>query len=116
MVAATARMKTRRGQVVGYLEAEEGPHRATFFLEFTLIFAVVAMLLSLAAGFAVSRFLASDVRNSVLIAIGATLAALYVPLLILLRGSNTQRRQQASLAEREQDRVGPVENQPDPEP
>lgn len=40
--------------------------RPTFFLEFTAIFAVVALVLSLAAGFAVTGFLARDIRHKTL--------------------------------------------------
>ena len=53
----------KRGEVSGSLEAEERPRRHTFFQEFTLIFAAVALVLSLAAGFAVTRFVGNDIRN-----------------------------------------------------
>ena len=41
-------------------------HKRTLFLEFTLVFALVALVLVLAAGFAVTRYLASDIRATAL--------------------------------------------------
>ena len=48
------------------LEVGEEPRKPTFFLEFTLIFAAVALALSLAAGFALAGFLSQDIRNKTL--------------------------------------------------
>jgi putative nucleotidyltransferase with HDIG domain len=42
------------------------PRKRSFFLEFTAVYAAVALFLSLAAGLAVSSFLASDIRTTAL--------------------------------------------------
>ena len=59
--------------VIGKLAALAGVSRSaargrkrTLFLEFTVLFALVALVLVLAAGFAVTRFLASDIRATAL--------------------------------------------------
>ena len=67
--------------------------KRTFFLEFTVVFAVVALVLSLAAGFALTAFLGSDIRD---MSIGASLAIAYLaPAILVLR--RFIRRQQADL-------------------
>ena len=66
MVAAALRLNESKGQVVRFLETEERPRRATFFQEFTLIFAAVALVLSLAAVVAVTHFVGNDIRNRTL--------------------------------------------------
>ncbi len=48
------------------LEAGEETRKPTFFLEFTVIFAAVALALSLAAGFALAGFLSGDIRDKTL--------------------------------------------------
>lgn len=69
------------------------PRKRTFFLEFTVVFAVVAVVLVMAAGFALTRFLGSDIRD---MSIGASLAVAYLaPAILVLR--RTIRRQQADL-------------------
>ncbi len=59
--------------MIGKLAALAGVSRSaargrkrTLFLEFTVLFALVALVLVLAAGFAVTRFLASDIRATAL--------------------------------------------------
>ena len=87
------------GTAVG--EAAEAPVRSNVLVQFTVIFGVIAFLLSLSGWFAVTSFLSSDIQGiqkTVLISIGVTLAALYLTLALLVhRGSNTIRRQQNAL-------------------
>ena len=40
--------------------------RGSFFLQFTVIFALVALTVSLAAGFALGKFLGDEIRNETL--------------------------------------------------
>src|SRR3989337_518401 len=75
--------------------------RRTFFLEFTAVFAVAAIVISLVAGLALGGYLTSGIRidtatvqRSAFISIAASLAALYLVLVLLVRrGSNNIRRQ-----------------------
>ncbi len=67
--------------------------------KFSTVFAVVALLLTLAAGFAVTRFLGSDIAD---ISIGAALAVLYVALVILVRRGSIG-RQRADLQSQTQE-------------
>ncbi|MBI2914064.1 MAG: HD-GYP domain-containing protein [Chloroflexi bacterium] len=48
------------------MTAEERPRRPTFFLEFTAMFAAVALALSLAGGFAITHVVGNDIRNRTL--------------------------------------------------
>ena len=66
--------------------------RRTFFLEFTAVFTVAAIVITLVAGFALGGYLTSGVRTdtatiqgSTFIAVGAALAALYLVLALLVR-------------------------------
>src|SRR3970040_558920 len=79
--------------------------RSTFFLQCTAVFAVAAIIISLVAGLALGGYLTSGIRTdtgtvqrSAVIAIGASLAALYV--LLVRRGSNNMRRQQTEIEDR----------------
>jgi putative nucleotidyltransferase with HDIG domain len=91
--------------VKGLGEAMTRRRRSTFFLEFTAVFAVAAIVISLVAGFALGGYLTSGIRTdtatvqrSAFISIAAALAALYLILVILVRrGSDTIRRQQTDL-------------------
>ncbi len=49
-----------------FLGLEERPRKANFFLQFTIVFAIVALVLALAAGFAVTTFLRDDIREKTL--------------------------------------------------
>ncbi|HEU4759660.1 MAG TPA: HD domain-containing phosphohydrolase [Dehalococcoidia bacterium] len=62
----TAREGQAGPQAASRLEVGEEPRKRTFFLEFTAIFAAVALALSLAAGFALTGFLARDIRSKTL--------------------------------------------------
>ncbi len=59
----TVRGRNAGNAAAGLPEVDEGPRKPTFFLEFTAIFAAVALVLSLAAGFALTGFLAGDIRD-----------------------------------------------------
>jgi HD-GYP domain-containing protein (c-di-GMP phosphodiesterase class II) len=73
------------------------PHRGnSFFRRFSTIFAAVVLVLMVALGFAVAKFLGSDVRD---ISIGASLAIAYVGLLVLVRRRSI-RPQQADVQRR----------------
>lgn len=65
MAWALHRGKTKEsaGDLLGLGERRQRP---TFFLEFTALFAVLALVLTVAAAFAVTRFLGGDIRDRVL--------------------------------------------------
>jgi len=91
--------------VKGLGEAMTRRRRSTFFLEFTAVFSVAAIVITLVAGLALGGYLTSGVRTdtatvqrSTFIAIGAALAALYVVLVLLVRrGSSAINRQQTEI-------------------
>jgi HD-GYP domain-containing protein (c-di-GMP phosphodiesterase class II) len=91
--------------VKGLGEAMTRRRQTTFLLEFTAVFAVAAIVISLVAGLALGGYLSSGIRTdtgtvqrSAFIAIGASLAALYLVLVLLVRrGSNNIRRQQTEI-------------------
>jgi len=70
--------------------------KLTFFVEFTIVFGFVALLLILAAGFALTRFLGSDIRD---ISIGASLAIAYMVFVVLVQRWRI-RREHAALQSR----------------
>jgi HD-GYP domain-containing protein (c-di-GMP phosphodiesterase class II) len=90
--AVTGRTTTRQG--VGEVPVQRRKRRS--FTGFAALFAVVALLLMLALGFAVTRFLGSDIRD---ISIGASLAIAYLALVVLV-GRRSIRRRQADLRSR----------------
>ena len=55
--------------------------KRTFFLEFTVVFAVVALVLGLVAGFALTAFLGSDIRSKTLNDVEAEVSEVTAPLL-----------------------------------
>ena len=63
-------------------EAAQRRRKTPFFLKFAAVFPAVALLLILAAGFALTRFLGSDIRD---ISIGASLAIAYLTLVVFVR-------------------------------
>jgi len=78
--------------VKGSGETKKRGWRRTFFLEFTAVFAVAGVVITLVAGFALGGYLTSGVRTdtatvqgSTFIAVGSALAALYVVLALLVR-------------------------------
>ncbi len=90
----TAQKVMDRTAVIEHAGGATAQHRkGRLFPKFSTVFAVVALLLTLAAGFAVTRFLGSDIAD---ISIGAALAVLYVALVILVDRVSI-RRQQAGL-------------------
>jgi HD-GYP domain-containing protein (c-di-GMP phosphodiesterase class II) len=94
MAGQTATGKITMGKSVGGA-AEQHPE-ISFPLKLTTVFAAVALALALALGFAIVRFLGSDVRD---ISIGASLAVAYVVLVVLFRRRSV-RRQQADMESR----------------
>jgi len=77
-------------------EAAQRHRKTSLFLKFAAIFPAVALLLILAAGFALTRFLGSDIRD---ISIGASLAIAYLTLVLFVRRRSI-RRQQADVQSR----------------
>jgi hypothetical protein len=55
------------------------PRRRSFFLEFTAVYAAVALFLCLAAGLGVSQFLASDIRSTTLNDVETDVAEVIAP-------------------------------------
>jgi HD-GYP domain-containing protein (c-di-GMP phosphodiesterase class II) len=90
--AATGKIAMRES--VG--EAVERHQKISLPLKLTSVFAVAALGSVLALGFAVTRFLGSDIRD---ISIGASLAIAYVGLLVLIRRRSI-RPQQADVPRR----------------
>ena len=91
--------------VKGLGEAMTRRRRSTFFLEFTAVFTVAAIVITLVAGFALGGYLTSGigtdtatVQRSAFITIGAAMAALYLVLVLLVRrGSSAINRQQSEI-------------------
>ena len=78
--------------VKGSGETKKRGWRRTFFLEFSAVFALATVVITLVAGFALGGYLTSGVRTdtatvqgSTFIAVGSALAALYVVLALLVR-------------------------------
>src|SRR3972149_4908543 len=78
--------------VKGSGETKKRGWRRTFLLEFSAVFAVATVVITLVAGFALGGYLTSGVRTdtatvqgSTFIAVGSALAALYVVLALLVR-------------------------------
>jgi HD-GYP domain-containing protein (c-di-GMP phosphodiesterase class II) len=90
--AVTDRTTTRQG--VGEVPVQR--RRRKPLTRFAALFAVVALLLMLALGFAVTRLLGSDIRD---ISIGASLAIAYLAL-VSLASRRSIRRRQADLRSR----------------
>jgi HD-GYP domain-containing protein (c-di-GMP phosphodiesterase class II) len=98
---SSAHDRKGHGQAATESRAERG-RRRTLFFDFTAVFAVTAVVIVVVAGFALGGYLTSGiqadagtVQQSAFIAMGASLAALYLVLALLVRrGSEAIRRQQ----------------------
>ncbi len=89
-------------------EATRSRGRRTFLAEFTAVFVVAAIAISLVAGFALGGYLTSGVRTdtaivqrSAFVTVGASLATLYLVLVLLVRrGSNAIHSQKTEMESR----------------